>query len=45
MEADRMEHLGYDFHNYQKGKSEDDPLTSNDEMGIRKLYWVNGWSV
>jgi len=40
-----MEYLGYDYRNYQNGKSEDDPFTSNDEMGIRKLHWVGGWPV
>jgi len=42
-EEDGTEYLGYDFRNYQNGKDEDNPLTTDDEMGIRKLYWVNGW--
>jgi len=42
-EADGREYLGYDFRNYQTNKSEDRPFKTNDEMGIRRLYWVNGW--
>jgi len=42
-EADGREYLGYDFRNYQTGKSDDIPIETDDEMGIRELYWVYGW--
>jgi len=44
-EEDGTEYLGYDFRNYQNGKDEDNPFITNDEMGIRKLHWINGWPV
>mmetsp|Transcript_39994 Transcript_39994/g.93879 ORF Transcript_39994/g.93879 Transcript_39994/m.93879 type:complete len:198 (-) Transcript_39994:875-1468(-) len=44
-EADGKEYLGYDFRKYQNGKSEDNEFKTDDEMGIRRLYWVDGWPV
>ena len=42
-EADGREFIGYDYRKYQTGRSENNPLTSEDEMGIRRLHWVGGW--
>ena len=42
-EEDGSEFIGYGFRKYQRGRSEENPITSPDEMGIRRLYWVDGW--
>jgi len=42
-EEDGTEYLGYDFRNYEDGRGDDNPFRTDDVMGIRQLYWVNGW--